>query len=319
MNLITFVFWGLVNDVVLILWASSITLVLSIRAFSINTFVKHKRYTELEKLEFFYKNLTILSALIISAGLVYLFNYQEPIYQVFLIMIVTGSTAGAVMSLAYYKALIRLYLIIIIVPVALILYYQHSLVSTPLSTLMLFFLLMLSIFASRYNTKIINTLKNKHQMLETKKELKVSNNNYISIFNEVPIGVFTYDRNLMITSANRAFAELLKAPKEKLKNLDLKLLRDHSLREDFEKPFKAQKGHYEGVYTTHIANIEIWIRLNTLPMYDKNGTIIAGLGMVEDITKQVKYQEELRYRAFYDSLTGLTNREALSQQLKYFI
>ena len=316
---VTFVFWGLVNDVVLILWASSITLVLSIRALLVNTFVKHKRYMALEKLEFFYKNLTILSALIISAGIIYLFTYEEPIYQVFLIMVVTGSAAGAVMSLAYYKRLIRLYLIIIIVPVALILYYQYSPVSTPLSALMFFFLVMLSIFASRYNTKIINTLKNKHQMLETKKELKVSNNNYVSIFNEVPIGVFTYDRNLMITSANRAFAQLLKAPEEKLKNLDLKILRDQSLREDFEKPFKAQKGYYEGVYTTHIANIEIWIRLNTVPMYGKDGTIIAGLGMVEDITKQVKYQEELRYRAFYDSLTGLTNREALTQQLKYFM
>lgn len=316
---VTFVFWGLVNDVVLILWASSITFILSIRTLLVNTFIKHKTYMELEKFEFFYKNLTTFSALIISAGIVYLFNYQEPTYQVFLIMVVTGSAAGAVMSLAYYKRLIRLYLIIIIVPVTFILYYQHSPVSTPLSALMLFFLVMLSIFASKYNAKIINTLKNKQQMIETKKELKVSNNNYISVFNEVPISVFTYDKNLILISANRAFSQMLKTPEEKLKNLDLKILRDQSLREDFEKPFKAKKGSYEGVYTTHIANIEIWIRLNTVPMYDRNGTIIAGLGMVEDITKQMKYQEELRYRAFYDSLTGLTNREALTQQLKYFM
>jgi len=316
---VTFVFWNVVNNTLLIFWFLCIAAVIALRSRLANSFLQHKTALRRGQVEFTYHNLTLLSALIISGGVFFLFKHQDPIYQVFLIMVVSGASAGAVMSLSYYKNLIRAYLIILIVPVALLLYLQHSELSVSLSYLLLFFLVMLIIFSSKYNAKIINTLKNKYQIQEAKRDLQVSNRNFISIFNEVPIGLFTYDKELTITNANQAFATLLHAPLEQLIELDMKLLKDQSLREHLEKVFNNEKGYYEGLYSTHISGIDIWIKLHTLAMYDKNGNITAGLGMVEDITKQVEYQEQLRYQAFYDSLTGLANRESLIQQLSQFL
>jgi diguanylate cyclase (GGDEF)-like protein len=54
-------------------------------------------------------------------------------------------------------------------------------------------------------------------------------------------------------------------------------------------------------------------------MYDADQNVISGLGIVEDITQQIKYEEQLKYQAYYDSLTGLFNRDSLTQYIKQFI
>ena len=316
---VTSVFWEHSNKILLFSWAFSIFIIMITRSLFAKYFLQNKLTIKLNKIEFIFNSLTIISALLTSLGVVFLFLNKEPLYQTFLIMVVAGSSSGAVMSLSYFKNLIRLYLIILIIPLIFILYSQNSEPMTSLSYLVFLFLIMLLLFSTKYNKNIINTLKTKYQIFETKKELEVSKNNFESIFNEVPIGVFTYNSKLIITNFNKAFSDLLKAPMDKLINLDMKMLKDQSLRKHFYKVFDNQKSYYEGIYNTHISNLQIWIKLNTVPMYSADGNIVAGLGIVEDITKQIEYQEQLKYQAFYDSLTGLSNRESLTYSIKQFM
>ena len=164
---------------------------------------------------------------------------------------------------------------------------------------------MLSIFIAKYNKNIVDTI--------------ISRNNFISIFEEMPIGVFTYNQDLILTQANKALAKILQVPQEKLINLDLKKLKDKSILEPLKKVFKNEKGYYKGPYQTTLSNIKIWIQLNAIPMYNAEGNIIAGLGMAKDITKEVENQKKLEYQAFYDSLTGLVNKAFFYNLLKQFI
>ncbi len=310
------VFWEYTNQFLLFLWVFIIYAIIIARTLFIKSFLQDKLEMQLQKVESLFSVLTISSVIVLSIGIIFLFQKQDSLYQIFLIMVVAGTSAGAVMSLSYFKNLIRIYLGILIIPLGIVLYFQNSVVLQSLSYLVFLFFIMLVLFSAKYNKNILSTFRTKYQIFNTKKELEVSKNNFESIFNEVPIGIFTYNKELVITNSNKAFSKLLQAPMDKLISLDMNMLKDQSLSKDLKKVFHEEKGYYEGRYNTHISNISIWIKLNTVPMYDTNKNIVAGLGIVENITKQKEYQEKLKYQAYYDSLTSLLNRESLTQHIQ---
>ncbi len=55
------------------------------------------------------------------------------------------------------------------------------------------------------------------------------------------------------------------------------------------------------------------------PWFDESGTLVKTIGAVQDITDRQAYQEELKRRALYDSLTGLPNRTLLVDRLAHGI
>ncbi|MFM7575609.1 MAG: diguanylate cyclase domain-containing protein, partial [Microcystaceae cyanobacterium] len=60
----------------------------------------------------------------------------------------------------------------------------------------------------------------------------------------------------------------------------------------------------------------IWIVENARAVRNTAGNVLYYEGTVEDITQNKQANEQLQYRAFYDSLTGLPNRAFLMAKLK---
>ena len=319
LSVVISVFWHNSDKSILLAWFLFIAITLIARSVFAKRFLQRSTTTRLQESCILFGTLTIISVLFLSAGITYLFiNHGLP-YQAFLVIVVAGTSAGAVMSLSFFRYLIKIYLIILITPVVFLLYLHNSEIFRTMSYLVFFFLLMLLFFSEKYYRNISNSLKRKYQILDTKKELDVSNNNFKSFFDEAPIGVFTYNKDLIVTNANKAFANLFQSQLDELIGIDIKTLRDQSLREYLQMVFEGKKGHYQGKYDTHLSKTTIQINLNTVPMYDPEGNIIAGLGLIEDITQEIKYQEQLKYQALYDSLTGLLNRQSLIQHLRQTI
>jgi len=318
-SVITSLFWNLADKTILFFLVFSIFVTITARIIFIKQFLQLKLTLQFNKITLIYNLVTILSAIFTSLLFFFLLPNKEPLYQVFLTMVVSGLSAGAVMTLSYHKNLIRVYLIILLIPFIYAIYSQNSDITTALALLVFLFLLTLIIFSTKYNKNIVNNLRTKYLALETQKELQVSEKNFSSIFREVPIGLFTYNHDFIITHANKALSALLQAPINKLIGLDMKNIEDQEVIKHFYKVFENQKGHYEGKYHTYIKKLTIWVKLNAIPLYDSEGNIIAGLGIVEDITQQTKHQEQLKYQAFYDSLTGLGNRDLLIQHLKQLL
>ncbi|WP_457748641.1 EAL domain-containing protein [Sulfurimonas sp.] len=316
-SVVTLVFWGPSDKIFLSVWTFCLYGIIFIRTFFIKQFLKNK--INFNAIYLIFHILTILSVALLSIGLMLIFPRVNELYQAFIVMIIAGTSAGAVMTLSYFKNLSISYLLILIFPLIYTLFRQNSDILHALNYLVILFLIMALLFSIKYNKTIITTLKNKNQILKTKKALEVSKNNFESIFKEVPVGLFTYNEKLVITQANKALATFLQAPVEKLIGLDMKTLKDKVFLQELEKVFLNEKVSYEGKYHTTLANVTIWIKLNAIPMYDTQGNISSGLGMVEDITQQVEYQEQLKYHAFYDSLTGLTNRNAFTGYLQKFM
>jgi len=310
-------FWQGTLKIYLTFWVLSLFIVLLIRTYYVKQFLHHN--ISLQKTEKVFTLFTLLSAFLVSIGFMLLFVTSDYVHQTLIIIIISGTSAGAVITLSYFKKLSIGYLFLLLLPLIYTLLTHETDTFHALSYLVILFLIMLSLFSVKYNKNIVNTLLSKNKVLATKKALEVSKNNFESIFKELPIGIFTYNKDLVLTQVNRAFAKILQLPQKKLFNLDMKTLNDTSVLEPLQKVFKNEKASYEGIYHATLTDLSLWIRLHAIPMYDTQGNIISGLAMVEDVTKQTQNQQKLKYQAFYDSLTGLTNRASFHNYLEQFM
>lgn len=231
-------------------------------------------------------------------------------------MVIAGLTAGAVMSLGAYRSLTILYIMILLLPFTYTLFIQDKTIYTLISALMIIFFILLIVFLKKYNNNLISVVTSKFVLMQTQKELLHSQNRFHSIFKQAPIGVFTYNKDLIIEESNQAFAELIQAPLEELINLDMKTLPDARIKPTLEIVINGNNGFYEGPYRTKISDKLIWINMQTVPLYDISNNFQSGLGIVKDITKRVKADERIHHQAFYDSLTGLANRMTLYERLE---
>ena len=59
-----------------------------------------------------------------------------------------------------------------------------------------------------------------------------------------------------------------------------------------------------------------WIHDRAFPIRDEEGTLYRIAGLAENITKQVKHEEQLENQALYDSLTGIPNRTLFQDRLE---
>ncbi len=62
-----------------------------------------------------------------------------------------------------------------------------------------------------------------------------------------------------------------------------------------------------------------YLEVDSYPLHDKNGHVIGAEGLAKDITQQFLLQQKLDYLSNHDSLTGLSNRHSLYNQLDYLI
>jgi len=309
------IFWDIGNHLFLIVWSTTLTILLIVRSIGAKLFLKNRLKFSIEVSGIFFKSITLLSATILSLGFVILFPEDLPLYQSFLTMIVAGISAGSIMSLSYYKHLIVAYLSILLLPFSTIVYMQNTQLHIFIALLIVIFLLMLLFFSRRYYTNITQVIVSKLIIKQAQKELKLHEKNFSSIFKEVPIGIFTYNKELIIQEANQAFSQLLKADATQLLDFDMKSIKDKTIMPTLTTILQAQKGFYEGCYHTKISNEDIWISMKTVPMFDIENNVKGGLGIVEDITKRIETEKKMRYQAFYDHLTGLANRLTLHSHL----
>ncbi len=59
-----------------------------------------------------------------------------------------------------------------------------------------------------------------------------------------------------------------------------------------------------------------WVRERAEIEFDAGGTAVSALGTVQDITERKEAENRIRYLAYYDSLTGLPNRQSFMERLE---
>jgi diguanylate cyclase (GGDEF)-like protein/PAS domain S-box-containing protein len=132
---------------------------------------------------------------------------------------------------------------------------------------------------------------------------------------QIPLFFWTTDLHLRVTSHWGRTASLARSfPRYPVGQTIYQYLR---CQEDGEPPakqhFLALRGvtsHFEHASRNRIYDLSIG------PYRDPNGTILGCIGMALDITERKKSEEEIRFRASHDGLTGLANYREFFESLE---
>ncbi len=125
--------------------------------------------------------------------------------------------------------------------------------------------------------------------------LKESEKKYRLIFENSPLGIFNFDKDGTVTHCNDKIAEILGLPKEKIIGFNMNLsLRDEKMKAAFNEVLLLREGHFEGEYRSQGNGKTAFIKVDYSPNISDDGTLLGGVGIVEDIGERKLAEEKLR-------------------------
>lgn len=123
--------------------------------------------------------------------------------------------------------------------------------------------------------------------------LRESEERYRTLYDQSPLGVFTFDKDIKITSSNKRLLEILRSYPEGIQGLELKKLKDQKFTYLYERALQGYPGHHKNSYMTTRSNIKLWLSISAAPLKDADGNILGGMAVVEDVTARKEMEERL--------------------------
>lgn len=119
---------------------------------------------------------------------------------------------------------------------------------------------------------------------------------YRLLFTQAPVGIFQYDRDLIVTECNEALAAMLQTTPERVVGLDIRKLRDQSILPAALAALEGREGRYEGWYRPTTGERTVWGVLRTTPLRAADGRITGAVAIVLDETRRKEAEEASRRR-----------------------
>lgn len=150
------------------------------------------------------------------------------------------------------------------------------------------------------------------EKITAQETLKSSEERFRLVFENSPLGMLSFSEKGLITACNDQFVDIIGSTLDKLIGLDMLLLPDQKLVETLKKALEGEKASYDGLYKSFTAEKETQVRVQFAPIFNDYKKVIAGVGLVEDITEQHQYEivrkelEERFMRSFYSSPVAIS-------------
>ncbi len=156
----------------------------------------------------------------------------------------------------------------------------------------------------------INTEGYYKQLEEKELENSINIQHFI---NHIPVGIFFYNKKLIITDVNNNFCQLIKLSKDKIVGWDLNLINDKNILLVLKSATNGLANNYNGEYKSTLGSLELYIRLKCSPLYNNENKIIGGIGFVENLTDKHYVETELKRSNFrYKDLVEKINEVIFS-------
>ncbi len=127
---------------------------------------------------------------------------------------------------------------------------------------------------------------------QTETHLREAEEKYRGIFEHSPLGILLINRNGIITTANEKLAEILGSSVEKITGFDLlQNAGDERVREATTSVLSGKTTHYHGHYISVTGRKSAYVRGVFSPIFSRDKSINAAIGIVENITKQKEAED----------------------------
>jgi len=153
------------------------------------------------------------------------------------------------------------------------------------------------------------------------KSLRESEERFKRIFDEGPFGMSVVSPNYTIIGANKVLCELLGYTEQELAGQSI----DYVTYEEDQKKSREFLGKLFAK-SIPVSRIEkrfvkknggiVWANITTSAIHGKEGNVLYGLTIIEDLTNSKEAAEKIHLLAYYDSLTGLPNRSFHTELMK---
>lgn len=124
------------------------------------------------------------------------------------------------------------------------------------------------------------------ELLDQNTRLRTSESKYRGIFENIPGGIVHFDFYGIITDLNENFVEIIGSSKAQLLGLNLFTLPNQQVKDAVRKCLGGEDSFYEGHYLSFTSNKKTVISAVFTPIKGVNGEVVAGQGLVFDITEE---------------------------------
>lgn len=118
-----------------------------------------------------------------------------------------------------------------------------------------------------------------------------SEERYRILFEQSPVGVYLFDRDLKVTNTNQRMVEMLQSSYENIIGTSIRDLKCKTFLDATEKTLQGRHSYQEGIYKATTSSSELWLSQHFSPILDSQGEVIGGIGVAEDITESKKTEE----------------------------
>ncbi len=231
-----------------------------------------------------------------SAGFL-LFPEHDQTHQMVLVVILVGLASGAVISLSADLFCAITFPILVLFPLMTRMLASDSNFSIPIGTALILYIGFIVVNSRRINQNIRENTMLRFEAAVREEAMKVSEERYRLLLRHSPVGIFHYDKNLVITYCNDHFAEMLRIPVERLIGIDMNQLNDQAVLPALTKALEGGVGHYEGHYRATFSEANGWTLMTCAPYLDDAGNNVGGICIVQDISERRQAEEELQLAA----------------------
>ena len=251
-----------------------------------------------------------------SAGFL-LFPVDHPQYVMFLIFVLAGMTVGGVASFSADLISAVSFSVLLCLPITIRLFVAGDSLSASMGIAVLLYLGFMIMSLRRISMSISENFTLRLEAVAREKKLRERKESYRLLLSHLPVGIFHYNTDLVVTYCNERFADMLRNSLEHIIGLDMKSLKDQAILPSLLKALGGEMGYYEGRYLATFSDAEGWVYMTCAPSLDGSGKIVGGIAIVQDVTERKAAEDQIKNLAFYDPLTNLPNRRLLLDRLHH--
>jgi PAS domain S-box-containing protein len=215
-----------------------------------------------------------------------LFPADHPQYQIFLVVMLVGLTAGGLVSYATDLISAIIFNVSVLVPLIIRLAVTENSINVAMSAALMLYLGFFILSLRYINRSVCENIALRFEADAREKAVRLSEQRYRLLLNHAPVGIVHYNTGFAITYCNDRLADMLCNSVQSITGLDMKTLNDQSIMPAMKKALEGQAGHYEGQYVATFSKVSRWVSMICASSRDDAGKIVGGVAIIQDISER---------------------------------